>query len=190
MRCKCGTITGIALPLVTREMRHTETHCEPLKVDMNPEKDLLGRSVQTPLTTYSCCGVKWLDLPTYKRHIESAHIAGFLCGHCLKQDHPGKLCEGAEQAPPIGRKDDAEKPRWDLLPWIGTGHVVDVLTYGAKKYAPENWRKVEGWRWRYFTAAMRHLTKWRLGEKIDPESGCPHLAHAACCILFLLELDE
>jgi hypothetical protein len=88
-----------------------------------------------------------------------------------------------------GRKDDAEKPRWDLLPFAGLEQVVKVLTFGAKKYAPENWRRVEGWRWRYFRAAIGHLAAWKAGEKLDPESGLPHLAHAACCVLFLLELD-
>ena len=88
-----------------------------------------------------------------------------------------------------GRKDDDGKPRWDLLPFRATAYVVDVLTYGAEKYAPENWRKVDGWRWRYFAAALRHLVAWWRGQKTDPKSGLPHLAHAACCVLFLLELD-
>ncbi len=89
-----------------------------------------------------------------------------------------------------GRKDDFGKTRWDLLPFAGLGQVAEVLTRGAVKYAPDNWRKVEGWRWRYFRAAIGHLTKWWLGEKLDPEWGLPHLAHAACCVLFLLELDD
>lgn len=91
---------------------------------------------------------------------------------------------------PKGQKYDKDKPRWDLLPLRGTALTVDVLTYGAKKYAPENWRKVEGWRWRYFGAALRHMVAWFAGEKIDPESGHHHLAHAACCVLFMLELDQ
>lgn len=89
-----------------------------------------------------------------------------------------------------GRKDDAEKPRYDLIPFKALDQVVGVLTYGAQKYAPENWRKVEGWRWRYLAASLRHLTKWASGEKIDPESGHPHLAHALCCLFFLAELDS
>lgn len=88
-----------------------------------------------------------------------------------------------------GRKYDNEKPRWDLLPWKGAEEVVGVLTFGAKKYGPDNWRSVEGSRWRYFAAAMRHLVAWWSGESTDPESGFKHLAHAICCLLFLLEVE-
>jgi len=91
--------------------------------------------------------------------------------------------------PPVGRKADDGKPRWDLLPWAATAQVVDVLTFGARKYEPENWRFVDGWRWRYYRAAVGHVAAWWLGERNDRESGLPHLAHAACCLLFLIELD-
>jgi hypothetical protein len=89
----------------------------------------------------------------------------------------------------LGRKDDGGKPRWDLLPFEALSHVVDVLTFGAKKYAPDNWRQVDGWRWRYFRAGLGHLVAWWRGEKLDQESGLPHLAHAACCVLFLAARD-
>lgn len=89
-----------------------------------------------------------------------------------------------------GRKFDTEKPRWDLIPWRGLTPVVEVLTYGAKKYAPENWRKVPEARRRYFAAAQRHLVAWQTGEQNDKETGLPHLAHALCCILFLAEMEQ
>lgn len=97
--------------------------------------------------------------------------------------------------PEPGRKDDGygtlnEKRRWELLPWGATGRVVDVLTFGARKYAPENWRVVPEGRRRYYAAAIRHLTLWWLGERYDAESGLPHLACAACDVLFLLDLEE
>lgn len=84
------------------------------------------------------------------------------------------------------------KPRWDLVPYQAQAVIVDVLTYGAEKYEPDNWRKVDGWRWRYFRAGVGHLVDWWMGEERDQESGLPHLAHAACCVLFLLgkELEE
>jgi hypothetical protein len=87
-------------------------------------------------------------------------------------------------------KHDSEKPRWDLLPFDAIGAVVRVLTFGARKYAPDNWRTVPESRRRYFSAAQRHLAAWWQGERTDPESGEHHLAHAACCVLFLLALDR
>ncbi len=106
---------------------------------------------------------------------------------CPECDGSGRL-EVLEVTTP-GRKDDQGKGRWDLLPWDAARQVVDVLTYGAKKYDPDNWRKVPDWSDRYFSAAMRHLVAWHGGQRNDPESGHHHLAHALCCILFLLSLD-
>lgn len=89
-----------------------------------------------------------------------------------------------------GRKDDCNKARWDLLPWKQIKNVVDVLTFGARKYADNNWQKVEKPRERYFAAFQRHISDWWGGEKNDPESGLPHLAHAVCCLIFLMWFDE
>lgn len=89
-----------------------------------------------------------------------------------------------------GVKHDAGKDRWDLLPLTAVREVVRVLTYGAQKYAPDQWRVVPEPRPRYYAAAQRHLSAWWLGEAVDAESGLPHLAHAACCLLFLLALER
>lgn len=88
-----------------------------------------------------------------------------------------------------GEKFDTDKDRWDLLPWEATRQIVLVLTYGAKKYDDNNWQLVENADKRYFAALLRHIVAWVRGEKNDPESSLPHLAHAACCILFLLWKD-
>jgi hypothetical protein len=89
-----------------------------------------------------------------------------------------------------GAKHDHGKPRWDLLPWGPVGDVVAVLTFGAAKYAPNNWQHVDEPRGRYYAAALRHLAAWVDGERFDPESGLPHLAHACCCLLFLLWFER
>jgi hypothetical protein len=86
-----------------------------------------------------------------------------------------------------GRKDDAGKTRFHLLPVRALRTVVDVLTYGASRYGADNWRHVEFARERYFDAALRHIYAWWDGEQLDPESGLPHLAHAICSLIFLLE---
>lgn len=93
-----------------------------------------------------------------------------------------------------GRKDDAGKPRWSLIPWRALSVVVQVLEHGAARYGAENWRQVPEGRTRYADALERHLVAWRLGEKCDAPSaeggsGLPHLAHVVCCGLFLLALE-
>ena len=92
--------------------------------------------------------------------------------------------------PVTGRKADRGKLRWDILPWSSLGPVVEVLAFGAGKYAPDNWQRVPQARSRYFAAAVRHLIAWYRGEKNDPETGLPHLAHALCCLLFLLWFER
>ena len=96
------------------------------------------------------------------------------------------------QAPGSGPsfiKDDGEKPRANLLPPRAVLEVARVLTFGARKYAPENWRKVDDLG-RYTAAALRHVFAYMQGERIDPESGLHHLAHAACCLLFIVDIEQ
>lgn len=91
---------------------------------------------------------------------------------------------------PLGRKFDQDKPRWELLPYKEVGEIVDIFTFGAKKYEDNNWKHVKPLKERYFGALMRHLVAWKEGEKKDPESGRSHLAHAGCCLLFLMWGDN
>lgn len=88
-----------------------------------------------------------------------------------------------------GRKDDADKPRLELVHGDFIEEVAKVLTFGANKYEAWNWYR--GFRWgRVLGACFRHLFAWARGEKLDPESGLPHLAHAACCIMFLIVFEK
>lgn len=89
-----------------------------------------------------------------------------------------------------GRKDDAKKNRLDLIEPEFIEAVGEVLTYGAEKYEPNNWQKVEDAENRYYAAALRHLMAYRKGEKVDPESGISHLKHVATNIMFLLHFER
>lgn len=89
-----------------------------------------------------------------------------------------------------GRKFDQGKLRYGLIPVEATEALAQVLTYGANKYAPNNWQKVEPFKERYTDALYRHLEAWRAGESVDPESGLSHLAHAMCNIAFLIWEEE
>lgn len=84
-----------------------------------------------------------------------------------------------------GKKHDEDKLRFDLIPPEAMEALADILTIGAKKYGDRNWEK--GMRWGKISAAFgRHLTRWQLGEELDPEDQRPHLDHALCNIVFLV----
>jgi hypothetical protein len=93
------------------------------------------------------------------------------------------------EKPTTGVKYDNDKPQWSLLPFKALREVVEVLTYGAKKYAPDNWKKVPNAKQRYIDAGFRHFTAYASGEKHDQETGKHHLAHAICCMLYLVAFD-
>ena len=87
-------------------------------------------------------------------------------------------------------KKDQGKLRWSLLPLEAVAAVVDILEYGALKYAPDSWRGVPDAQRRYFDALLRHLFDWWVKkERYDPESGKLHLAHVGCNALFLIALE-
>lgn len=83
---------------------------------------------------------------------------------------------------------DSGKLRYDLIPPSATKALAKVLTYGAKKYKPNNWKK--GSIDRYTAAAMRHFEAWRSGEQLDPESNFHHLEHCLTNLAFLIELTQ
>ena len=86
-------------------------------------------------------------------------------------------------------KFDEGKLPLHLLSTEAMNQTAAVLAFGADKYAEHNWRKGFAWS-RPLAAAMRHITAFNAGEDKDPESGLSHLAHAACCIMFLLEFEK
>jgi hypothetical protein len=88
-----------------------------------------------------------------------------------------------------GVKHDSGKPDWSLLPLSPLEEVVRVLEHGAQKYGRYNWKHLSEANERYYAATLRHLAAWQSQGDIDPESGCNHLAHAVCNLLFILWLD-
>lgn len=135
--------------------------------------------------------------------IDPSAIVG-RCGMCrasddVKRRHciPVAPFRGVPERKPGAQKDNSGKRLWKLLPTKAVGLVVDVLGYGAylaprpdgtKGYGENNWQGIPTLD--YYDAALRHLTAWKLGERLDSASGLPHLAHAACCVLFMLAQCE
>jgi len=83
----------------------------------------------------------------------------------------------------------SSKTRYDLVPFAAVAEIADVLAYGAGKYEANNWARGTDWS-RYFSALCRHIFAWWRGEDRDAETGFSHLAHAGCCLLFLLEYQR
>ena len=85
---------------------------------------------------------------------------------------------------------DEDKIRFDLLPPEFLQGTAEVMTYGAKKYAPRQWEKGMNWS-RPYGALLRHVFAWwnPFESDLDPETGKSHLWHAACCLAFLITYE-
>ncbi len=125
------------------------------------------------------------DLETMFRRIEHETVfgSGIVTAYVPSQT--------VSEDPNAGKalKFDQDKLPLNLLSTEALNQISAVLKFGAQKYAAHNWRKGFAWS-RPLAAAMRHITAFNNGEDKDPESGLSHLAHAGCCIMFLLEFEK
>lgn len=119
---------------------------------------------------------------------EFAHASPSIAVTVAEGKDPAAVAAEIERLakPAGGTKHDGEKIRLELLPTRALEEIGKVLTFGAKKYDAWNWAKGFAWS-RLIGATFRHLFAFARGEDRDPETGLSHLAHAGCCILFLLE---
>jgi hypothetical protein len=88
-------------------------------------------------------------------------------------------------------KDDKGKPELTRVPRQIIWDIARVRAYGYEKYGTgaDRWDTVEIHR--YQNAAYRHwLAYLDDPDSVDSESGLPHLAHLACNIAFLCELEK
>lgn len=88
-------------------------------------------------------------------------------------------------------KADAGKLKPTLVPVGLIKAVAEVRMYGNAKYpdgGSDNWKQVEPQR--YKDALYRHWLAYLDGEKVDMESGLPHLWHLACNAAFLIEMGD
>lgn len=141
------------------------------------------------MNTYMCCmcGSK-MKLNLLPGMTES----NIVCGYC--RDH-GKI---GNVIPDIrvpnekgGVKDDSGKLQFSLIPPQTQMSLAKVLTYGARKYTPGNWKNVEIER--YIDAFLRHFNAWLQSRDdndpqlaIDSETGFNHLEHAYTNMMFIV----
>jgi len=135
------------------------------------------------------------DAVSYLIHYPNATVREVMAHSGLSYYRSQKLIESRQTPvetlmppPKEGRKDDSGKTPWHLMPPDALNQIAQVLEFGANKYGDRNWEKGMHWS-RPFSALMRHMWAWWRGENRDPETGLSHLAHAGCCILFLLSYE-
>lgn len=82
-----------------------------------------------------------------------------------------------------GTKFDSNKPKVSLVPSEAILAAARAMTYGANKYAADNFKKGITHR-RLLDAAFRHLLAYSAGEDLD-ESGLCHIDHALASLCML-----
>lgn len=88
-----------------------------------------------------------------------------------------------------GGEKGSKPVRIDLIPPDALAEVGKVYNFGASKYAAHNYRR--GYDFSLSIAALyRHVNAFNAGEDLDPESGLPHLAHAAFHCFAVLQIQK
>lgn len=132
-----------------------------------------GGSGYVPLFEETTCGIK-------------------TCPACLGTSKTFRDIEHIKREEAMNKQEakaDAGKPRPTLVPVSLIEAVASIRECGVQKYGdPDNWKKVDAER--YKDAAYRHWLAYIKGEKLDPESGLPHLHHCACNLAFLIEMEQ
>ena len=82
-----------------------------------------------------------------------------------------------------GGKQSATPYAMHLVPPTAILEVAKVLEYGAKRYGANNWRDVDIDD--HLNHVLAHIYAYLAGDDSDN-----HLSHAACRILFAVELEQ
>lgn len=83
-------------------------------------------------------------------------------------------------------KSDENKVPLQLVDPYFIEEVAKVLKFGADKYEPNSWKKIDNPIYRTQGSVMRHFNEYLKGNTIDPESSLPHLAHCASQLMILM----
>ncbi len=75
------------------------------------------------------------------------------------------------------------KLKWSLVHYASLAPMIQVLMFGAKKYAPNNWKKKIN-RAELLESMQRHLSALMDGEEVDNESKLSHMGHILCNGMF------
>ncbi len=92
------------------------------------------------------------------------------------------------------KKADGIKVRFDLVPALAEFEIARIFTIGAMKYDADqedvqNWMHPSRTHRMMYSASRRHLESRRLGEIVDKDMNCHHLAASIVDQMMILEAD-
>jgi Domain of unknown function (DUF5664) len=91
----------------------------------------------------------------------------------VTKTHPSPINNTTPTTTTTARKNDSDKPMITLIEPTFIKGIAEVMTFGAKKYAADNWKTGEGLKVRRcLDASLRHIFSFVDGEDLDPESQC------------------
>ena len=180
--CKKRKVGAIIVDVVSGEIKAKGHN---YNTSGNPDcEDVFGNTYGTVIHA-EIAALNSLD-PLYNTKGSYIYVTHPPCDNCQKAiDDAGLEVVLVEEF----MKFDKDKLQYNLIPPKAMRELAKVLTYGAKKYKPNNWQKVDD-STRYIDALYRHLEAWRSGEKLDSESGLSHLSHALTNIAFLIHFEN
>ena len=183
-----------------REIEATHIHREP---DLNSDRNFIYRKDHHAYIHNRWCSVRagadYMDNhPIYFSRIDFSPLDDYYAdkavdiaatGGELEYDPADVAFKRPKNERGSGLKYDSGKPRMSLVPPHALTEMANVMTFGASKYKAHSWKQVENAQERYLDALLRHAVAYVSGERIDPESGLPTMAHIMCDAAFLIELD-
>lgn len=150
----------------------------------------IGVYTQSKWQTCPNCGEKNLKHRARQRYEEYQALVDGPTGPSLPTPDP--IMPSSPASASCGQKFDGDKDEPGLLLsgcHLAVAGVIAVLGFGFRKYKQRNgWKSVPEAPRRYKDAMHRHLAAIERGELVDPESGKPHIDHAACNAIFLSQM--
>lgn len=121
---------------------------------------------------------------------EAAQAPGPVPFSMLLGEYTGKRADSLDGL----KRVDGIKPRYDLIPALAELEIAKIFTIGAMKYDAghedvQNWMHPSRTHRMMFSASRRHQEARRLGELVDEDMKCHHLAAAIVDLMMILEAD-
>jgi Domain of unknown function (DUF5664) len=119
----------------------------------------------------------------------SASCACPLCRHLVHAEYkvsnyPEPAGEGPLPAPPVT---SVPKVNLQRIPWEAVEMIGQVMMGGSQKHGEGVWKVCN--KDLHIQSLLRHVVAYMCGERRDPESGLPTMAHVACRAMMLAWRD-